>query len=190
MAMKSKMARASLGVTLTIMALVGLAHPGTGRAADKIVICHFQTDTQSWRKLEVVEKAAAAHLANHDDAFPGGTTSVTSTSLDSSCQPQPVVCPCWTVETLRQAREAAIARGDTEIECGIVDEVIASIEFLGTEPVLTLAVATTNGCTPVTDPCCAVGADDSGTFPVGLAIHIEGATFNVCRQQIVQACTP
>jgi hypothetical protein len=189
MATKSKMARASLGVTLTIMALVGMAHPGTGRADE---ICHFQPDTQSWTKLEVGGNAAAAHLANHDDASPGGTTSVTGTILDSSCQP--AVCPCWTVETLRDAREAAIARGDTEGECGIVNEVIAEISFFSSSqpvPMQTLHLATTNGChVPVADPCCAVFDDDSGTFPVGLEIHIEGPTFNACRQQIVQACTP
>ena len=92
-----KTARAALGVTMTILALVGLTHPGTGRAADQTVICHFQLETQLWQKLRVSGKAAAAHLAKHDDASPGGDTSVTTTPLDQECVP---IDPCTNPEIL------------------------------------------------------------------------------------------
>lgn len=191
---KGKTARTALGVTLTIMALVAMTHPGTGRAGEQTAICHFQPDTQRWKKLSVGENAAANHLADHDDAPPGGTTSLTATPLDQECVPiHEVACPCWTVEDLRAARDAAIARGDTEVNCGILDEVIARISFFNFSgrPLNTLELGTTNGChDPVADPCCFVATDDSGILEEGLEVHIEGETFDACRQQIVQACTP
>ena len=189
MATTSKMARASLGVTLTIMALVGMAHPGMGRAEE---ICHFQPGNGTWKKLRVGENAATAHLQNHDDAPPGGTTTQTGTELDEECVEE-VVCPCWTLEDLRTARDAAIARGDTQVQCGIVGEVLAQIQFFRSSPppLQTLNLSTTNGChDPVTYPCCSVTADDSGTLEETLEVHIEGETLDVCRQQIVQACAP
>ena len=82
------MARSTLS---TMMAAVALLLVGVGTStADppaKVDICHFQEDEGTWTKISVGGNAPAAHLANHDDAVPGGITSTTGTHLDADCQP-------------------------------------------------------------------------------------------------------
>jgi hypothetical protein len=80
-------------LALIIMALYGMAHLATGHAAAKVDICHSQPETQAWKKLRVGGNAVQAHLANHDDAPPGGTTSATATPLDQGCTPIVAVPP-------------------------------------------------------------------------------------------------
>lgn len=58
-----------------------------GQGRDSTEICHFQPDQGRWKRLSVGTAAGAAHLGNHDDAVPGGTTSQTGTALDDRCQP-------------------------------------------------------------------------------------------------------
>jgi hypothetical protein len=58
-------------------------------------ICHFQEETDSWKLLSLPQPVVAAHLENHDDALPGGTTSQTGTLLDANCQPMTAMCPCF-----------------------------------------------------------------------------------------------
>jgi hypothetical protein len=95
-----KTARVALGVTLTIIALVAIPYPRSGRADDKTAICHFQPETQRWKKLRLGGKSAASHLAHHDDASPGGDTSVTTTPLDQDCVPIIQIDPCTNPEIL------------------------------------------------------------------------------------------
>jgi hypothetical protein len=82
------MARSTLCTMVAVAALL-LVGVGTSTAAPsaKVGICHFQEDEGAWTKISVGGDAPAAHLANHDDAVPGGITSVTNTQLDADCQP-------------------------------------------------------------------------------------------------------
>jgi hypothetical protein len=68
-------------------AVLGVTSLGIVHATDKVDICHFQPGQGSWNLLSVDQSAADAHLKNHDDALPGGTTSQTGTLLDADCQP-------------------------------------------------------------------------------------------------------
>jgi hypothetical protein len=79
-------------------AVLGLTSFGPVHAADKVDICHFQPEQGSWKLLSVGQPAAEAHLRNHDDALPGGTTSQTGTVLDAECVEVVVTCPCEGLE--------------------------------------------------------------------------------------------
>jgi hypothetical protein len=79
------------GVVICAVVL-GLASGGAVHATEKVEICHFQRGQGSWKLLSVGQSAVDAHLKNHDDAIPGGTTSQTGTMLDEDCTV--VTCPC------------------------------------------------------------------------------------------------
>lgn len=65
---------------------------------NKVNICHYQEGNDSWKLISVGQPAAGAHLQNHDDALPGGTTSKTGTMLDADCEEVTVICPCWNTD--------------------------------------------------------------------------------------------
>jgi len=73
----------TLASVLTLL-LVGVTN-AMAAAPPKTDICHFQPENGTWKKLSVGGNAPAAHLKNHDDALPGGTTTETGTRLASSC---------------------------------------------------------------------------------------------------------
>ena len=79
---------------LTLLALMLVAQIGLVSAAGQpqVNICHFDKDAGIWKKINIGSPAVAAHLGNHDDSLPGGTTSKTSTELDENCQPRPTGC--------------------------------------------------------------------------------------------------
>ncbi|MEN8175459.1 MAG: hypothetical protein ABFS23_06830 [Pseudomonadota bacterium] len=57
-------------------------------------ICHWQPGKGSWKLVAVSEKSAGNHMANHDDALPGGTSAVTNVRLDENCARQTGPAPC------------------------------------------------------------------------------------------------
>ena len=61
---------------------------------NRVDICHFQEESGSWKLLSVGQPAAGAHLEQHDDALPGGTTSQTGTVMDADCEEVTATCPC------------------------------------------------------------------------------------------------
>lgn len=89
------MARSTLSTMVSAVALL-LVGVGTATAAPppKVDICHFQEEEGTWKKISVGGDAFTLHLANHDDAVPGGTTSTTDTQLDAECQPVVVDLSC------------------------------------------------------------------------------------------------
>jgi hypothetical protein len=99
-------------------AVLGLTSFGPVHATDKVEICHFQPGQGSWKLLSVGQSAADAHLTNHDDALPGGTTSQTGTRLDATCQPVTARCPCWDA-TFIERTFAALQAPTAEIFCGV-----------------------------------------------------------------------
>jgi hypothetical protein len=87
------MAHQSLWMIVVGLALL-LVGIGTASAAPppKVDVCHFDEETGAWKKLSIAGPASSAHLAHHDDAVPGGTTSVTGTQLGADCQPAVAAC--------------------------------------------------------------------------------------------------
>jgi hypothetical protein len=75
-------------------AVLGLTRVGPVHAKENVEICHFQPGKGSWKLLSVGQSAVDAHLRNHDDALPGGTTSQTGTRLNADCVEVTVTCPC------------------------------------------------------------------------------------------------
>lgn len=51
----------------------------------KVAICHFQEEAGTWKLMNLPEKPASRHLEKHDDAVPGGVTTLTGTQLDETC---------------------------------------------------------------------------------------------------------
>src|SRR5918997_1400204 len=81
-------------VNVSMLAL-GLTSLGTVSAKNnKVDICHYQEETDSWKLISVGQSAASAHLEHHNDAILGGTTSQTGTVLDADCVEEAVTCPC------------------------------------------------------------------------------------------------
>lgn len=78
-------------VTLSVVIITLWA--GSTSADEKTAICHYSEDENVWIHLLVGEKAAIAHLNQHDDAVPGGHTTESGTALDEECA-LAVVCPC------------------------------------------------------------------------------------------------
>ena len=86
--MRSRQWRCNTWTILIVFAVeLGLASAGTVFAGDAVDICHFQEESDSWKILSVGQPAIRAHLENHDDAKPGGTTTHTGTLLDANCIP-------------------------------------------------------------------------------------------------------
>ena len=81
------------GIVVCAVMLVSTSG-GAVHATEKGEICHFQPGQGSWKLLSVGQSAVNAHLKNHDDAIPGGTTSQTGTMLDADCVEVTVTCPC------------------------------------------------------------------------------------------------
>lgn len=78
----------------------------------KVDLCHFDETAGRWVMISVAEPAVRAHLTNHDDAKPGGTTSVTHTMLDENCEP--VLCPCYdTADVVALFQPGMLTRGLT-----------------------------------------------------------------------------
>jgi hypothetical protein len=55
-------------------------------ATGKAHICHWQPDNAAWKLIRVGAASVAGHFANHDDAYPGGTTALSGTDLDENCE--------------------------------------------------------------------------------------------------------
>ena len=54
--------------------------------AEKVDICHFDTDQGIWKLINISGNAVPAHFTNHDDGFPDTTTSSSGTYLDENCE--------------------------------------------------------------------------------------------------------
>jgi hypothetical protein len=81
--------------------MFGFVSLGSVSAGDnKVDICHFQEESNSWKLISVSQIAAAKLLENHDDAIPGGTTAQTGTVLDAGCEVIEITCPCEGKELL------------------------------------------------------------------------------------------
>ena len=72
--------------------MAGGAPPGPG--AGKVEICHWQEDNGIWKKISVGAPSVPSHLANHDDAYPGGNTTLTLTPLNYLCEASPTLPAC------------------------------------------------------------------------------------------------
>jgi hypothetical protein len=75
-----KLIQLCLIATFTLFAVTGFAAP-----AEKVDICHFDEEFGVWELINISGNAIPAHFANHDDAFPGGTTAKSGTELDENC---------------------------------------------------------------------------------------------------------
>jgi hypothetical protein len=84
-------------VTTVAIALVGCGGSTPAEPTDaggaleldengKTPICHYQQDIGTWTLTRLSLEAALEHLAKHDDAVPGGTTTITKTRLDLQCR--------------------------------------------------------------------------------------------------------
>lgn len=132
-----------------VLGVVSLGSVSAGN--DKLDICHFQEENDSWKLLSLPQLAAAAHLEHHDDALPGGTTPQTGTVLDADCEEVEITCPCATVGTAVELNELFLAQ-DFEGEArttfcvDFVDSIIQITrvdivdDFFITFPILSLRV--------------------------------------------------
>ncbi len=53
----------------------------------RINICHFDDESDTWIEFSLPQAAARSHLAKHDDAVVGGSTTQSGTQLDEYCVP-------------------------------------------------------------------------------------------------------
>ena len=62
-------------------------------------LCHFDSLSNSWVKINISERAVGDHLSRHDDCKPeeGGCVTEEGAQLDGDCL---VVCPCFTSNLL------------------------------------------------------------------------------------------
>ena len=112
--------RSSMRTVMIVCALVIVFEnlAGVSAAAKKVGICHSQKN-EGWKLISVGKPAATHHLADHDDALPGGITPHTGTSLDAACE---VMCPCAGVWTDSCEDGECIDRGNTMVvSCGFQD---------------------------------------------------------------------
>lgn len=79
--------QAALGLLITMI------YAATASAGGKTAICHYSEEEGSWKSVSIGDKAAVAHMNNHDDAVPGGYTTMSGTNLDEECAVK-VECPC------------------------------------------------------------------------------------------------
>lgn len=56
-----------IGILLCLLTTSSIAFAG----ADKVAICHYSADTDTWKLINVGAPAAAAHLGNHGDVVAG-----------------------------------------------------------------------------------------------------------------------
>lgn len=66
--------------------LVGVSQSTATPPPPKDTICHFEEEEGTWKQISVGGNASEAHIANHDDALPGGMTTQTGTQLDADCK--------------------------------------------------------------------------------------------------------
>lgn len=113
----------ALGLSAVVLTVVVTAAAPPPQKAEKVNVCHWSEDEGSWNKLSIGAPALAAHLRNHDDAVPGGTTSQTSTQLDDDCQAAAALltCPCWNTYTQATLAAALNAETVTNSDCRIND---------------------------------------------------------------------
>lgn len=71
---------------------IGFLNAGIVAAQPKTDVCHFKYDVGEWQKKEVNVQAAERHLDDHDDAYPGGTTTQSGTELDDDCKQTQTAC--------------------------------------------------------------------------------------------------
>ena len=78
-------------LVLLLMAVFSLsmfaASSAMAEPRDKVLICHYDDEYDYWKLLNINGNAVASHLAKHDDALPGGTTTQSGTALDAYCEP-------------------------------------------------------------------------------------------------------
>lgn len=98
----------------TYLSFYGIA--ATAEIRKKIAICHWQPDNFAWKLIEVGKAAVAGHFANHDDAFPGGTTAQSGIQLDENCEI--ALPPCG--DCLESSGSPGCESGAcTDLVCGI-----------------------------------------------------------------------
>jgi hypothetical protein len=86
----------------------GLLVGSPALARDKVQVCHVPNgNPENAQDISISEKAAEAHLRNHEGDMLG------------AC-PEAVACPCWSEEGLNAVLEAAAADPDVMVEsCGM-----------------------------------------------------------------------
>jgi hypothetical protein len=143
--------------------VLGFASLGSVSAGnDKVDICHYE-ENKGWKLLSVGQPAAGAHLEQHDDALPGGTTSQTGTVLDKECVE--ITCPCeglafrdtpWddSFETQICHIDPRNKQGGLNLHSGI-QEIYTSQSFTG-ERSCAIQATVLEGCGPDTPEICLV----------------------------------
>jgi hypothetical protein len=86
----------------------GLLVGSPALARDKVQVCHVPNgNPENAQDISISEKAAEAHLRNHEGDMLG------------AC-PEAVACPCWSEEGLNAVLEAVAADPDVMVEsCGM-----------------------------------------------------------------------
>jgi len=77
--------RLTSSAAIAFVALATMTSNAMANDSDDMDICHWQDYNGAWKLITVSENGALNHLRLHDDAFPGGVTSVNSIQLDENC---------------------------------------------------------------------------------------------------------
>ncbi len=83
----------------------------------KVDICHWQPDNNAWKLIRVSTASIAGHFSNHDDAFPGGTTAQSGTTLAEDCE-----------IALPECGDCLVNNGTPGCENGACTDIVCSID--------------------------------------------------------------
>jgi hypothetical protein len=90
-------APASPDTSMAVSLGSGAATLGAAGGQAKQGVCHFDPTAGRWTLLSVPGAALQAHLAQHDDAVPGGITP-SGARLDATCGQ--IACPCFSTDSV------------------------------------------------------------------------------------------
>jgi hypothetical protein len=165
----------TVGVVCAVV--FGLTSAGGSMPKDKVDICHFAEETGTWKLISVGAPATRAHLENHNDAIPGGTTSKTGTALDAECKE--VTCPCdYSAENLLRLGITGVADGCIVTDTGAVlgtDCLFGPPGPTGCSGPLINVQATARSCSIRADP---IFSD---------ILDLTAAELQACRDDVIQA---
>jgi len=183
--------RCHIQMSFVLLAVSFFLAGSTAIFAKTVAICHYQPENEAWRLISINENALERHLANHDNAVPGGVTAKTRTRLDEACSPlRELACPCWAEEALRQAIADVKEQGGQKGVCReVMDERWTLVYNPDVDVKVILpgvSVATIDGCGGA---CCAVLSDTTGNLTPNISIQVSGETLAACNSQLELLCS-
>ena len=191
--MQTRMAKPILWMGVVVCAVVlGVVNPGRVAAGNnKVDICHFQEENDSWKLLSLPQSSAAAHLEHHDDAIPGGTTAQSGTDLDAECVKVAVTCPCGNASNIVSSYNMLEFDGPQIINTGIEPDVVFynasdSLDSIPHHPLLVLNANTSFGNDPSTTLCIYRMTNEIGTLVLNeFHLNISLEQVESCREDII-----